>query len=722
MPYIINVALVLAGCLIFYKILLHKETFYRVNRFVLAACLLISFSLPLVPVPQQWSLRKAEPAGVAYSTPTTPAETVTNPVTPIATQQQPAVVQEAAPAETAGFSFNDLLTWMVRLYWFGVILFGLNFLFQVVLLVYRAYRNPVIVDGPYRIVEVSGDKAPCSFGNNIFINPEKYDWETYDQIIQHEKVHVRQKHSIDIMLAEIVLVFQWFNPFAWLYRKEVETNLEFLTDDDLVQNSRVEKSSYQLSLLKVSAPHFPLSLTTNYNQSLLKKRILMMNAKKSNVHTGWKYFFLLPLLVFFASVLNRPVVYAQEPTTKSHKIKAPKGPGKNMNISGNLATEGQWFATIKDGEISIQFKHDENDASMNQSTFDLSLFPNLPRENAETFKLTREAGTMEFTGKFDGDKGMGRYKFISDKDYVAHMARETGETLDDQDQMVFFFIDVKKSYVQMLKSEGFARVTKHDLIPLVALDVNKEYISSIRQSGFKEFAINDLIPMRALGINGAYITEIRNAGYPNITMDKLVAFKSQGIDAAYLAKVRSTTGELREEKAAADDDSDDDDNIVKDKDKNKNKNKEKDKSGKKHSDDDDDAYDVIAMKAMEVDEAYINSLKLVGYSGLHSQDLVALKSVGVTPEFVKLFQAAGYKDIPASKLITLKAQDITPEFIRSFETAGLKNISLNEAIAAKALGITPAYIKSMKEKGFNYNNIEKYIQLKSIDQEEEGKR
>jgi hypothetical protein len=710
MPYIINVALVMAGCLIFYKILLQKETFYRVNRFVLAACLLISFSLPLVPVPQQWSLRKAEPAERAYSIPPTPAETVASPETPIAAQQQP-MMREAAPAETASFSFNDLMTWMVRLYWFGVILFGLNFLFQVFLLVYRAYRNPVIIDGRYRIVEISGDKAPCSFGNIIFINPEKYDWETYEQIIQHEKVHVRQKHSIDIMLAEIVLVFQWFNPFAWLYRKEVETNLEFLTDDDLVQNSRVEKSSYQLSLLKVSAPHFPLSLTTNYNQSLLKKRILMMNAKKSNVHTGWKYFFLLPLLVFFASVLNRPVVYAQEPVTKKEKIKPSKGPGKNMNISGNLATEGQWFATIKDGEISIQFKQDENDASMNQSSFGLSLFPDLPRGTAGTFKLTREAGTMEFTGKFEGDQGMGRYKFISDKDYAAHMARETGEELNDQDQIVFFFVDVKKSYVQMLKSEGFTRVAKHDLIPLVALDVNREYISSIRQSGFKEFSIHDLIPMRALGINGAYITEIRNAGYPNITMDKLVAFKSQGIDASYLAKVRSTVRDSREEKAAADDDSDDN-NIVKDKDKNKNK--EKDKSGKKHGDDD-DAYDIIAMKAMEVDEAYINSLKLVGYSGLQSHDLVAMKSVGVTPEFIKLFQAAGYKDISPSKLITLKAQDITPEYIKGYEALGFKNITLNDIIPVKAMGITPAYITSMREKGFNYTDLQKYIQLKSID-------
>src|SRR6185295_11607197 len=154
-------------------------------------------------------------------------------------------------------------------------------------------------DGWLRIVELSGDKAPCAFGNIIFINPAKYEWETYQQILLHEKVHILQGHSFDIILSEMVLIFQWFNPFAWIYRKELEKNLEFLTDDQVLRDPEVERDSYQLSLVKVSAPHFPLNLTTNYNQSLLKKRVAMMNAKKSNMQTAWKYLFLFPLLVLF---------------------------------------------------------------------------------------------------------------------------------------------------------------------------------------------------------------------------------------------------------------------------------------------------------------------------------------------------------------------------------------------------------------------------------------
>src|SRR6185436_1476440 len=105
---------------------------------------------------------------------------------------------------------------------------------QAGVLLYKVYTKPVIKDGKFRIVEIDNDKAPCSFGNNIFINPAKYDLETYNQILLHEKIHIEQKHTFDLLLAEIVLIFQWFNPFAWQFRKELENNLEFFTDNKLL--------------------------------------------------------------------------------------------------------------------------------------------------------------------------------------------------------------------------------------------------------------------------------------------------------------------------------------------------------------------------------------------------------------------------------------------------------------------------------------------------------
>ena len=304
-PYILYTALILSACLLFYKLLLQKETFFSLNRFVLLGCMVLAFILPLIPVPQQLSLRK----DAAVKTVSLAKVTVDNKKT--VQLQSPTVPDVLVEEAKQTFDVTMVLQWLVYLYWFGVIIFALNFLMQAVVLIYRAYSLSAIQDGKFRIVEITGDKAPCSFANSIFINPEKYEWETYSQILQHEKIHIEQKHTIDLILSEIVLVFQWFNPFAWQWRKALESNLEFLTDDKMLQHDTVEKESYQFSLLKVAAPQFPLGLTTNYNQSLIKKRIIMMNSKKSNVNTTWKYFFLLPLLVLFVCLFNQPVAQGQ---------------------------------------------------------------------------------------------------------------------------------------------------------------------------------------------------------------------------------------------------------------------------------------------------------------------------------------------------------------------------------------------------------------------------
>ena len=316
MPYILHAGLILAACLVFYKILLQKETFFQLNRWVLMVCLVLSFGLPMIPVPEQWSFQQAESQQEVFLPAIQTQEIVSAPV-----NSQPNVVEEKA------FNWSMAITWLIRLYWLGVIIFAINFLLQIITLLYRAYTRPVIKDGRFRIVELSGDTAPCSFANNIFINPEKYDWETYNQVLQHEKIHIQEKHTLDLIIAELVIIFQWFNPFAWWYRKELENNLEFLTDDRFLHHPEVEKTSYQLSLLKVSAPHFPLSLTTNYNQSLLKKRVAMMNAKKSNVHTTWKYLFLFPVLVLSVCLLNKPVVNAQSAQKNANKENRKNHPG-----------------------------------------------------------------------------------------------------------------------------------------------------------------------------------------------------------------------------------------------------------------------------------------------------------------------------------------------------------------------------------------------------------
>ena len=686
-PYILHVGVILACCLIFYKVLLQKETFYQLNRFVLLGCLVLSFSLPLLPIPQQLSLRKGEPVFSINS-----ADPVSSSDNAIVAQSQPAQVTPVnqVPAAAGSISFKHVMIWLTWLYWFGVAAFSITFFIQLVTLLTRVYVFPVIKDGRFTIVELPGDKAPCSFGNIIFINPEKYDWDTYNQILLHEKLHIQHKHSLDILLAEIALIFQWFNPFAWLYRKELENNLEFLTDDLMLTQGKVDRTSYQMNLLKVSAPHFPLSLTTNYNQSLLKKRVIMMTTKKSNVNTAWKYLFLLPVLVISVCLLNKPIAIAQSSSTRKNTQK------EHYQHNRELETEGVWFATIRNDKLSIQFKNDGDDNnSFSGSAFSLSEFKDFQKEKSGTFTLTRDAGTMHFTGRFEGEQGMGHYKFIADKGFNDYLHKEGIDADDDQDLMVFFIVDVKRSYVQMLKENGYTKLSKNDLIPLASLKVDAAYIKSLKQEGLKNPSLQDLIPLKSMGVTGDYIRDIKKAGYANVSSGQLITFKSQGIDGKYLADIRSAAKKEGTRSA---------------------REKPSDKADEKAMAEDVEepsADDIVAIKSLNIDADYIRSLKEAGYDNLKSSDLIAMKSQGITAEYIRNFKKMGYNNMSASELITTKAQNITADYIKSFEDIGYKNISLDDIIPLKSLGITSQYIRNFQDRGFKDITLQDAIALKS---------
>src|ERR1700744_312054 len=610
-PYILHVALLISVCLLFYKIFLQRETFYHLNRMVLLVCLALSFALPLVSIPQAWTLRSA-PAQTVINTassvaPTEEQKIIASVIKPEAKPVQQAVVAKQQPVNTQpATTVQDtpiwpiVIKWLFYLYWAGVAAFGLNLLLQVIVLLIRAYTNEVIRDGKFRIIEVKGDKAPCSFGNNIFINPEKYDWDTYNQILMHEKVHIQQGHSFDILLAELVLVFQWFNPFAWLYRGELENNLEFLTDEALLDQNSVEKTSYQMSLLKVSAPHLALSVTTNYNQSLLKKRIVMMNAKKSNIHTMWKYFILVPIMGGLACALNQTIAYSQ--SAKSSNTKAHtnnKQTHKNWGYTDK--TEGSWFAKIKGDRVRIEFRADDNDHDWSSSSddFKLSELSSVPKDQKGDFTIIRDAGTMKFNGSFDGNEGHGHYQFAANKEFINYLSNEGITNIDHPDEFAFFIIDINKAYVHMLKENGYGHISTDNMIAMAALKVDEPFIKYWKQNGYPDISPDQLVSARALGVDGEYVKEIHEAGYPKISYDQLIAFKAQGITGEYIRGLKKA-GKIE--------------------------GKDNGGSGLPSPD------DIASYKALDVDSAYIEGLKNAGYTNLAFNDLTSMKALGITPE------------------------------------------------------------------------------------------
>ncbi len=312
---LLKASVIIGAGLLFYKGVLQSESFFAANRAFLAGCIVLAFLLPHLALPPlvrhqgylgtllEATQRVGEPEVTSRGTRAQSPDAAPFPFGGAQRTAPPATSLPSA-AEPGPRSW---WYWVTALYGFGVAVLTLNLLFQVGTLLRRIAVNPDKVrNGGCTIVNTASRQAPSSFLGYIFIYPADYDYPTYEQIIAHERVHVRLWHTLDLLLTEVAVIVLWFNPLAWLLRREIEKNLEYQTDAALLAAGAVGKEAYQLSLLRIAAPEKPLHLTTNYNQSLLKQRILMMNAKRSTPHRSWKYAFLAPLFFGALLLLNEP--------------------------------------------------------------------------------------------------------------------------------------------------------------------------------------------------------------------------------------------------------------------------------------------------------------------------------------------------------------------------------------------------------------------------------
>jgi len=150
-------------------------------------------------------------------------------------------------------------------------------------------------------------KSPFSFFNYIVFNSAALQPEELESIINHEKVHSRQWHSLDMIIGQLFCIAFWFNPFAWLYKKSISQNLEFIADAEATKQL-ADKKSYQKTLLKITVQPECIAITNHFYQSLIKKRIVMLNKQQSKKRNSWKYAAVLPALAAFMFLFQVKVV------------------------------------------------------------------------------------------------------------------------------------------------------------------------------------------------------------------------------------------------------------------------------------------------------------------------------------------------------------------------------------------------------------------------------
>lgn len=320
--YSVKVAVCLALFYLFHKLLMSRDTFHTFNRFAILSMMLLSLVLPLVhlSLDSETGINRGTVAleGLVAQT----------------------VVDDGGNGVGEGMTLTQVL---LATYVLGVVLFVGKALLSVggLLRLIRRARCVEVRNG-IRIYTMQGDISPFSWFRYIIMSEK--DWlENRREIVLHEMAHIRRCHSMDVAVCNMMIVFQWYNPAAWLLKRELQTLHEYEADE-AVLSAGVDATHYQMLLIRKAVGERLFSMANNLNHNSLKKRITMMKIKRTNPVQKAKIAFVLPLAAMtvaafasqkvenlsekveqeseaFSSVSDNPVVRAVDETARVAAVK-----------------------------------------------------------------------------------------------------------------------------------------------------------------------------------------------------------------------------------------------------------------------------------------------------------------------------------------------------------------------------------------------------------------
>ncbi|MEM6396737.1 MAG: M56 family metallopeptidase [Bacteroidota bacterium] len=769
MNYLIHSGLLLAGCFVYYWFLLRTETHFKLNRWLLLVCIGASFALPIVTVPADWSLRSQIPttqqpcdqapalplASSREATYAGQSETRENCIEREVSEQRVAIDDNSSSKEILEVAAVDWLRVARWIYIAGVLVFGLHFLMQISLLLYRMIKRPGYEFDGFRIIELNGHVAPYSFWNRIFLNPAAYDSATFQQIVDHERIHIRQRHTLDILLAELLVVIQWCNPFAWLYRWAMEHNLEFLTDAEMLRQG-TDRVNYQMNLVRVSVPNLPQGLTSNYNQNFLKKRIQMMNVKQSTLRSGWKYLALMPFLLFsvlqFNAVAQTPappqkteietpgeVLTTQaaiepstaEPQQAQQSVANPNPRPHPQPSSVQIEVEHQvaefsndpdlrpdpvisiemptgvtdrktWSATIDGNEVEIYLMVDfQDNHHMNTSlTFSRSELGALPTNSLGEFSAQRYAGTMTFRGVFDGDTGAGQFDFEPSDQFKAKLRTNGYDDYNWIEQLHFFIGDFQPGFLDYLSDEGY-KPSKDKLLELMIFGYDKPSVKKILamtgDNGFERPSLQKLIELKIFEVDEDYLGDLAAAGFANLTLQNAIEGRIHGLDSELISGLgRAGFDKLSFQQALEMAIHDVTPTYIAD----------LRMAG----------YDLSPARVIEarihgVDSGYAAELARAGFGNLDLRNVIEGRVHGLDADFVRKMAEIGYEDLDFDDLISLSIHGISAQFVQDYKDAGLE-LDIDEITSAAIHGLKPSDISEFGELGLNKLSFDDLVSAK----------
>ena len=295
--YILKSSVCLVVFYLFYRLLLSRETFHRFNRVALLSILLLSCLLPLVEVTVEEQTEVHQ--------------------TMMTLEQWLMLADMMNTADTTDLQAEEVtVTWIqvaLLVYLAGILLFSLRNGYSLLKLggLLKSGRKENLskyIDGGEKVTLIVHDRdiAPFSWMKCIVISEKDLD-ENGREILIHELAHIQNRHSWDLLVADICIFFQWFNPASWLLKQELQNIHEYEADETVIEKG-VDAKQYQLLLIKKAVGTRLYSMANSFNHSKLKKRITMMLKEKSNPWAKLKYLYILPVAAIAVTAFARPEI------------------------------------------------------------------------------------------------------------------------------------------------------------------------------------------------------------------------------------------------------------------------------------------------------------------------------------------------------------------------------------------------------------------------------
>ena len=304
--YILKSSVCLVLFYLFFRVLLSKETFHRFNRVALLGVLFLSLLIPFIEVTTNHQVEVQQT---------------------MLTIEQVLLMAEMEPATvdaTGGVAVHEVasLSWieiLLLVYLAGIIFFACRNLYSLIRLfrLIHSGKREKLENGTTLVVHEQ-EIAPFSWMKYIVISRKDLE-ENGREILIHEAAHIRHRHSIDLLVADICIFFQWFNPGAWLLKQELQNIHEYEADETVI-NEGVNAKEYQLLLIKKAVGTRLYSMANSFNHSKLKKRITMMLKEKSSPWARLKYLYVLPVAAIAVTAFARPEVSDKVEEISSVKV------------------------------------------------------------------------------------------------------------------------------------------------------------------------------------------------------------------------------------------------------------------------------------------------------------------------------------------------------------------------------------------------------------------